>query len=265
MDTHRNIFISSTSIDLPEYREAVRDAILSLGFFTSGMEHWPVSGENPVGLCKKMVDGTDVYLGIYAHRYGWRPDPDGPSITEMEYDWAGETYRDGQPIPRLCFIMRDDHPWAKDKMEIEAEAELKRFKAKVKANQVGFFSTPDNLKAQVTAALANIKVAARAVEAITWKPGASFGNYTLRTLLGTGGNGQVWLADQRLPDGLSRTVAVKVLRAGISEYPIRVERFKREIGHMARIDHAHIVPVYDYEDRGGQLKGQPIPEELAVH
>ncbi len=273
MQPHWNVFISSTSIDLPEYRSAVRDAILSLGFFPSGMETWPVSGENPVALCKNWVEKADIYLGIYAHRYGWRPDPAGPSITEMEYDWA-------EGIPRLCFIMRDDHPWPKDKMELDAEADLKRFKTKVKANQVGFFSTPDNLKAQVTAALANIKAAMRAADTITWEPGASFDNYTLRELLGTGGNGQVWLADQRLPDGTSRPVAIKVLKAGISEDPVRVERFKREIGNMARIDHAHIVPVYDYEDRGGQLyvimpyfgggtlrsrlTGTPLPEETAL-
>lgn len=48
-----DVFISSTSIDLPEHRTAVRDAILSFGLFPSGMEHWPVSGENPVELCQQ--------------------------------------------------------------------------------------------------------------------------------------------------------------------------------------------------------------------
>jgi len=47
-----DVFISSTSIDLPEYRKAVQDAILSLGLYPSGMEHWPVAGENPVELCR---------------------------------------------------------------------------------------------------------------------------------------------------------------------------------------------------------------------
>src|SRR5262245_61596051 len=104
-----DVFISSTSIDLPEYRDAVRDAILTLGLFPSGMEHWPVKGENPVDLCRKMVNDAEIYLGIYAHRYGWRP-VGSKSITEMEYDWAAEVRRDGKPIPRLCFIMDDSHP-----------------------------------------------------------------------------------------------------------------------------------------------------------
>ncbi|MCB9450334.1 MAG: SUMF1/EgtB/PvdO family nonheme iron enzyme [Anaerolineaceae bacterium] len=150
-----DVFISSTSIDLPEHRAAVQNAILSLGLYPSGMENWPVSGENPVGLCQRQVNDAEIYLGIYAHRYGWQPDGfDGQSITELEYEWAGEVRRDGKPIPRLCFVMDNSHPWPVDKMELDAKGKLDAFKARVKENQVGFFTTPDNLKAQVTAALA---------------------------------------------------------------------------------------------------------------
>lgn len=149
-----DVFISSTIIDLPEYRDAVRDAIISLGLHPSGLEHWPVGGENSVELCKRMVEDAEIYIGVYAHRYGWRSDGDGAkSITEMEYDWAGEVKRDGKPIPRLCFIVKDNYPWPTDQVEIEANADLKRFKAKVRANQVGFFTTSDDLKAQVVLAL----------------------------------------------------------------------------------------------------------------
>lgn len=150
-----DVFISSTSLDLPEYRAAVRDAILSLGLFPSGMENWPVAGENPVDLCKNMLDSAEIYLGIYAHRYGWRPDGHGgKSITELEYDWAGEETPNRKPIPRLCFIMKDDYPWPTDQIEFAAQDDLKRFKAKVKQHQIGFFTTPDNLRAQVAEALA---------------------------------------------------------------------------------------------------------------
>jgi formylglycine-generating enzyme required for sulfatase activity len=146
-----DVFISSTSEDLTEHRAAVRDAILNLKLFPSGMENWPVTGKPPVDLCRDMVRDAEIYVGIYAYRYGWQPEDDGPSITEMEYDWAGE---DG--IPRLCFVMDDGHPWPEDRKEQEPEkqARLKAFKARVKADQVGFFTTPDDLKAQVIAALA---------------------------------------------------------------------------------------------------------------
>ncbi|RMF76217.1 MAG: DUF4062 domain-containing protein, partial [Chloroflexi bacterium] len=144
-----DVFISSTSIDLPEHRAAVKDAIISLGLYPSGMETWPVRDENPVDLCYGMVQEAEIYVGIYAHRYGWRPDGDGTkSITEMEYDWATE-----RGIPRLCFIMDDSHPWPVEDIEHDAKDDLNAFKARVKERVVGFFTSPDDLKAQVTAAL----------------------------------------------------------------------------------------------------------------
>ena len=145
-----DVFISSTSIDLPEYRAAVQAAIISLGLYPSGMEHWPVSGENPVDLCHEKVQNAEIYLGIYAHRYGWRPDGyDGKSITELEYDWAGEVTWNGKPIPRLCFIMDDNHPWPSSMVEHDARKDLERFKSRVKENQVGFFTTPEDIITQL--------------------------------------------------------------------------------------------------------------------
>lgn len=56
----------------------------------------------------KMVDEAEIYLGIYAYRYGYVPkegNPDQISVTEMEYRRAK---RGG--IPWLIFMMHDDHP-----------------------------------------------------------------------------------------------------------------------------------------------------------
>jgi formylglycine-generating enzyme required for sulfatase activity len=199
-----DVFISSTSIDLPAHRAAVREAILSLGMFPSGMENWPATGENPVALCRQKVEDADIYVGIYAYRYGWRPDGGGggKSITELEYDWAADVIRDGEPIPRLCFIMRDDFPWPKTAMETEAEAELNAFKARVKGRHiVGFFGTPDDLKAQVTAALAPYthQLSARALTPY------------LR-----------WLHDQSKKSGLLRVLSPR--DAGSDQKPVSVEQ-----------------------------------------
>lgn len=149
-----DVFISSTSFDLPEHREAVIAALNTLKLTPLAMEIWHKTGENPVEKCRKQVNESEIFIGIYAHRYGWRPDgPGTPSITEMEYDWAGEVKRDGKPIPRLCFIMRDDYEWPADQIEFDSKADLDRFKARVKADEVGFFSTPKDLALQVTQAL----------------------------------------------------------------------------------------------------------------
>ena len=45
MKSRIDVFISSTSVDLPEYRKAVSDAILTLELFPSGMENWAVQDE----------------------------------------------------------------------------------------------------------------------------------------------------------------------------------------------------------------------------
>ncbi|MBX3085165.1 MAG: DUF4062 domain-containing protein, partial [Anaerolineae bacterium] len=152
-----DVFISSTSYDLPTYRRAAIDAILTAGLHPIGMEHKPVTGERSVDLCKQWVNECQVYIGIFAHRYGWRPDGfGGKSITELEYEWAGEVKYNGKPIPRLCFIMDDKYPWPVSEMELDARTDLEQFKENVKTNgsQVGFFTTEDNLKLQILAALA---------------------------------------------------------------------------------------------------------------
>lgn len=77
------------------------------------------------------------------------------------------------------------------------------------------------------------------------------GRYRLERLLGTGGMATVYLAeDQRH----RRRVAVKVLRPELA-FSIGVERFEREIGFAARLNHPHILPLLDsgtVDAEGGQ-------------
>lgn len=144
------VFVSSTSADLSEYRRAVFDTLLKMDFIPSGMEFWAVVDKSSVDLCLSKIKEAELFIGIYAHRYGWRPDGPGTrSITEMEYDWATE-----QGIPRLCFIMDNTHPWPREQMESEAQEDLDAFKRRVQLNYTGFFTTPDNLSRQVAEAVA---------------------------------------------------------------------------------------------------------------
>jgi serine/threonine-protein kinase len=50
-----------------------------------------------------------------------------------------------------------------------------------------------------------------------------------------------------------RQVAVKVLAAGLGENADNRERFRREARAIAMLEHAAVVPVYDYGEDGGQL------------
>jgi len=111
------VFISSTSIDLVEYREAVIKTILSLDMMPVAMEFFNASTDNPAQLYYEKVQGVDIFVGIYARRYGFVPTPDGlytgrippddkKSMTELEYNWANE-----RNIPILCFILNEDVDW----------------------------------------------------------------------------------------------------------------------------------------------------------
>jgi serine/threonine protein kinase/tetratricopeptide (TPR) repeat protein len=94
--------------------------------------------------------------------------------------------------------------------------------------------------------------------------GAAIGSYTLRSVIGHGGMGTVWLAERS--DGrFERQVAVKFLRTAVSGQGDQ-KRFKREgtvLGRLAHRNIAHLVDAGVW--RGGQpylileyVSGQPI-------
>ena len=67
------------------------------------------------------------------------------------------------------------------------------------------------------------------------------GRYRVERLVGTGGMATVYLAED---ERHRRQVAVKVLRPELAG-SIGVERFEREIGIAARLNHPHILPLLD--------------------
>ena len=73
-------------------------------------------------------------------------------------------------------------------------------------------------------------------------PGAQLGKYRLEHLLGTGGMGAVWAAQDV---DLDRKVALKVLGEGLADDPTAQARLLREARAMARLRHPNVVAVYD--------------------
>lgn len=74
------------------------------------------------------------------------------------------------------------------------------------------------------------------------------GRYRVRSLIGSGGMADVWLADDL---ELSRKVALKVLHAQFARDPQFVERFRREAEAAAKLQQVNIVSIYDR----GQVDG----------
>lgn len=73
-------------------------------------------------------------------------------------------------------------------------------------------------------------------------PGRALGPYVLRELVGSGGMGEVWKAEQSSP--VRRTVAVKLVKAGLDSAQV-MARFEREKQALALMDHPHIAKVFD--------------------
>ncbi len=153
MQEKKTVMISSTARDLPAHRKEVMDACLRQGMHPVMMEHLPASGDEAIGASLKMVDEADVYLGVFAHRYGYVPDGREISVTEMEYQRAVE-----RKIPRLIFVMGEDHPIKAKDIEVEAVAQLKAFKARVQIeNIVNFFDSPADLRAKAIDSLSKLR------------------------------------------------------------------------------------------------------------
>ncbi|MCB1185109.1 serine/threonine protein kinase, partial [bacterium] len=79
----------------------------------------------------------------------------------------------------------------------------------------------------------------------------AIGPYRLRERIGSGGMGDVYLAEQTAP--LQRTVALKIIKPGMDSREI-IRRFERERQALAAMDHPHIAKVFD---AGMAANGRP--------
>src|SRR5215210_9584427 len=73
--------------------------------------------------------------------------------------------------------------------------------------------------------------------------------YRLRSLLGRGGMGEVYEAEDLR---LNRLVAVKLLRPELAGDPVVVSRFQREGRTAGSLQHANVVAVHDVGAHGGR-------------
>src|SRR5579859_5963823 len=87
--------------------------------------------------------------------------------------------------------------------------------------------------------------------------GVTLGTCTLERVIGRGGMGAVYLAQQSRP---VRTVAVKVLIPSNAyesgEQRVFLERFRREADTVAKLEHKNILPIYEYDEAA--VNGQQL-------
>ena len=147
------VFVSSTRLDLFDFREAVKEALLrserANDIRLLAMEQFGAKGADAVEVSQAYVREADILVGIYASRYGFQPTPDGPSVTELEFDAANDAGR-----RRLCYVAAADavlpDPTEAGGLETGAQHErLANFKRRVDQLVRDTFATPDQLALKV--------------------------------------------------------------------------------------------------------------------
>jgi hypothetical protein len=140
------VFISSVYDGLEEYRQAAIEAVHNCHFSLIAMEYENTAKSGTIyESSQQMVEDADVYVGIFAGRYG--------EVTAEELKWAEKRH-----IPRLIF-------WAKTRLndadyepDEEKMRQLAQLKAKLyKRNQVGEFSSPQELREKLYRSLVELR------------------------------------------------------------------------------------------------------------
>lgn len=145
------VFISSTYTDLVEHRKAVANALERMELKTGRMEVFCAQPDSPLNVSLEEGSESDLFVGIYAHRYGFIPENQEFSMIELEFNHAME-----KGIPIFAFLVDPDYDWPDEYIEQEPERSmLENFKNRVQSALVReLFTSPDDLAMKAASSIA---------------------------------------------------------------------------------------------------------------
>src|SRR6476620_8830371 len=99
--------------------------------------------------------------------------------------------------------------------------------------------------------------------------GTKLGGYEIRSKIGEGGMGEVYLAVDT--SELGRTVAIKLLSAEVAANPKRMQRFVQEAKTVSALNHPNILTIYEFGQEGDTrfiaaefVDGETLREHMAT-
>lgn len=142
------IYISSTYSDLKEFREEACRALRKLQHDVIAMEDYTAADQRPLDKCLADVSACDLYVGIFAWRYGFIPPDQKKSITELEFRTARDENK-----RCLIFLLDDNALWSRALMDKEAN-QIEALREELKKDfLVEFFSSKDELASDIAIAV----------------------------------------------------------------------------------------------------------------
>jgi hypothetical protein len=147
------IYVSSTFKDLKECRDQVIHLLRRMRHEVVAMEDYTAEEQWPADKCLADVAACDLYVGIFAWRYGFIPsdnNPDNLSISELEYRKAGEAGRH-----RLIFILDENASWPRPMMDRDPDR-IEDFRKRFSATHTcSIFTTPQEIAGLLGPAINN--------------------------------------------------------------------------------------------------------------
>jgi hypothetical protein len=157
----QRVMISSTGRDLGAYRQAAIEVCNSLGLLPIAVEFFEAMGVGATDGSKRKLAAADVYVGIFAYRYGYVEPGHDRAVTEIEFDHAGEL-----GLERLCFLADPRYPWPPEAIDPD-RARIEALRKRVERELIrATFTTVDDFRAKLIQAFVEWRMRVGA-----WLPG----------------------------------------------------------------------------------------------